>query len=435
MPILPILRQKNRFLDLLLIVVLCLITLVYWQGVAGVPFHPDESTYLYMSADWESFISNPISLTYQANNIGTRQRYRLLDPPLGRYLIGISRSIAGFQAPNTDWDWTLTWEENNLAGALPSPALLTAARFGPAALFPFSLALIYLTGWRLGGRFLGGSSMLFLATNALVLLHTRRAMSESGLLFTICLFMACLVSCRKRPWLIGIPAALMVCAKHSTLPLAIIGLLAVFLYASKPIHWRSLAASSAGFSAVFLTIFLLLNPFLWIDPLHALQAALIDRQDLLLRQTSEFDLAQPDAVLDTSGKAALSMVANLFITPPAVADVGNYLAETAASTQQYLADPVNHLFRNLYLGGVMLALSVLGFLMSVWRASARGSIHRQPWILLTCAALVQFLALVLTVTLPFQRYVIPLIPFTCLWIGYSLYLLKQKASQIRLNPN
>ncbi len=238
----------------------------------------------------------------QANDTGAMQRYRLLDPPLGRYLIGISRSLAGFPAPTTDWNWSLSWDENNQAGALPSPDLLTAARFGPAALFPFSLMLIYLTGWRLGGRFLGWSSMLFLATNALVLLHTRRAMSESGLIFTICLFMACLVFCQKRPWLIGIPAALMVCAKHSTLPLVIIGLLALILYAKKPFHWKPLAAHTASFAVVFLTIFILLNPFLWTDPLNALQAVLKTRQELLHQQTNEFSQAQPDAILNTRGR-------------------------------------------------------------------------------------------------------------------------------------
>ncbi len=246
MPILPKIRQKKRFLDLLLISVICVISFFYWQGVAGVPFHPDESTYLFMSADWERFISNPISLGYQSNDTGLQQQYRLLDPPLGRYLIGISRSLAGYSPPSADWDWALTWEENNRAGALPSPDSLTAARFGPAALFPFSLLLIYLAGWRLGGRFLGWSSMLLLATNALVLLHTRRAMSESGLIFTICLFIACLVFCRRRPWLLGIPVALMVCAKHSTLPLAVIGLLALLIYAKKPFQWKPLVVQTAS---------------------------------------------------------------------------------------------------------------------------------------------------------------------------------------------
>jgi len=254
-------------------------------------------------------------------------------------------------------------------------------------------------------------------------------MSESGLIFTICLFLACLVFCRRRPWLLGIPVALMVCAKHSTLPLAVIGLLALIIYAKKPIQWKPLAAHTAVYGAVFLTIFIMLNPFLWTDPLHAVQAVLKNRQELLLRQTYEFSQALPDAVLDTPGKAALSMTANLFITPPAVADISNYVAETNASSQLYLAYPVNHLFRDIYLGGLMLALSLIGCLLSIKNAFMNKSMQGQPWILLASAGLVQILALLFTVTLPFQRYVIPLVPFTCLWTAYSLLLLKEKASQ------
>ncbi len=433
MPILPNLKRKDRLLDLLLAVVICLITFVYLQGVADVPFHPDESTYLFMSSDWEAFTSNPMALAYRPQDPGIRQKYRLLDPPLTRYLIGISRSAAGFSAPVADWNWAQTWEENQQAGALPSQDLLTAGRLGPAVLFPFSLILIYLTGWRLGGRFLGWSSMLLLGLNALILLHTRRAMSESGLIFTICLFMASLVFCRRRPWMIAIPTALMICAKQTTIPLVVIGIFAIILYAKKPIRLKSLILNGFIFAVIILSIFFLLNPVFWVDPLNALQTAVQTRQELIFRQTYEFNLAQPDAILNTPWKAALSITANLFITPPAIADVGNYLAETRLSALRYFSNPANILFRDIYMGGLMLALSITGFLLTIKKALKIDLLHRRTWILLTTTALVQFFALLFTVTLPFQRYVMPLVPFTCLWIGYSLLFLKEEASKIKFN--
>ena len=433
MPILFKPSQKDRAIDLLLIAFICLSTLLYLHGVADVPFHPDESTYLYMSADWDLFTQNPMTLGYQPNNSSIRQKYRLLDPPLGRYLIGISRSVAGFPAPITDWTWSLSWDENKQNGALPSQELLIAGRLGPAALFPFSLILIYLTGWRLGGRFLGWSSMLLLGLNALILLHTSRAMSESGLVFTICLFMSSLVFCRKRPWLIAVPAALMVCAKQSTLPLVIIGAFALFLYAKKPIQWRSIFVNGLTYALIFLAVFLLLNPVFWLDPSKALQSAVQTRQELVSRQTNEFGQALPEAILNTPWKAAISMTANLFFTPPAIADVGNYLAETNLSTQRYFSNPIHSLFRDLYLGGLMLVLTAFGFLISIKNALARKINHWQAWILLATAGTAQFLALIFTVALPFQRYVIPLVPFTCLWISFSLCLLKDEISRIRTN--
>ena len=422
----PKFLRNFHLIDILMVGFLCLITFLYFQGVAEVPFHPDESTYIFMSADWEAYISHPLSLAFQESDKSIRQRYRLIDPPLGRYLVGISRSLAGFSAVNVDWDWSLTWDENNKAGALPSQNLLNAARYGPAALFPFSLLLMYLTGWRLGGRFLGWTAMLFLATNALVLLHTRRAMSESGLVFAICLFFAFLAFNRSHPWLNAVPLALMACAKHSTLPLVLIGFLAIFLYTKKSHLFKQIT----GFLATFLAIFVLLNPFLWSNPLEALQAAVRDRQDLLVRQTYEFSLAQPDAVLNAPWKSTLSLVANLFITPPAIADVGNYLAETNVSAQIYLSDPVNRLFRDIYLGGLLLALSILGWYLSIVNSIKNRPNQGHVWLLLNTAGLVQLVTLLFVVTLPFQRYVLPLVPFTCLWIGYCLLLLKEKAAQI-----
>ena len=426
MPTLRFFKHNYQLVDLLLIGMVGLLTLAYWQGVAEVPFHPDESTYLFMSADWEDFLTHPAALAYRPENPGIRQNYRLLDPPLVRYLVGAARAAADFPALVSDWNWTLSWVENEQTGAMPVQDLLTAGRFGPAALFPFSLLLIYFSGWRLGGRFLGWSSMLLLATNSLVLLHTRRAMAEGGLVFSICLFIASLIFCRKRPWLISIPLALMVCAKHSTLPLAIIGLMAIFLYARKPIHWASLFAHFARFAGIFLVIFIILNPVFWAEPSLAVQAALQARQDLLTRQTAEFGLSQPEALSNTPWKAALSIVANLFITPPSIADVGNYLVETNASAERYLANPFQVLFRDMIFGGLMLALCLVGFFYAIRYALSPGSPQREPLLLLISGTLIQFLTLVFMVTLPFQRYVVPLIPFNCLWIGYCLFLLREK---------
>ncbi len=81
----------------------------------------------------------------------------------------------------------------------------------------------------------------------------------------------------------------------------------------------------------------------------------------------------------------------------------------------------------------MLALSMIGFVLSIKNALPAKSMQSQPWVLLASAAMVQIFALLFTVTLPFQRYVIPLVPFTCLWTGYSLLVLKEKVSQIRIN--
>jgi hypothetical protein len=415
---------KAQMIDWLLVIFIVLATLAYWAGVPSVPFHPDESTYIFMSADWEVLFSQPLTLAWQPEISDLRQTYRLLDAPLARYLCGAARWITG-QAPlAADWNWAWTWDQNQAAGALPDSNLLTASRFGSASLFPFSLLLLYLTGYRLGGRFLGWSSLIFMASSALILLHTRRAMAEGGLIFCTCLFMASLVFCRKHPWLIAIPAALAFCAKQSTLPFMGIGILAVVLFEKNGMMHAIQVLLLYGL--LYLGLIVLLNPFLWAHPLEAIRAAVVARQDLLARQTHEFALAAPDAVLNSPWVAGIALIANLFVTPPAIADVGNYLNQTQSAAQAYLSSPFHQFLRGLWAGGLLLGLTIAGGLITLKRSLVKGNPQRATWALLWLTGLLQLVTLALTLTLPFQRYVLPLVPFTCLWSSVCLTQLKDR---------
>lgn len=407
--------QKGR--DHFFLIIFVLVTLWYWFGVANVPFHPDESTNIFMSADFETLFTDPLSLAWQPENPSPHQLLRLLDAPLARYLVGAGRSIAGLQPTRADWNWSKSWAENQAAGALPGPKLLTTARLGPAALFPFSLFLVYFAGKRLGGRGLGLVAGIFFASNALILLHTRRAMAESGLIFTICLFLACLVVFQKKTWLIAIPAALAFCAKHSTLPLAAVGLLAVLLYELPKPKWLRLGINLGSFILIWVTIVFAFNPILWKDPFGALNAAISARQTLQNAQTEAFNGALPDAVLRSPEQVILSLIANQFIVPPAISDVGNYADQIRVSADHYLENPLHQLARGLVFGGLMLALALLGFLFAIMRMFRPIAGSRLPWLLINLAGLLQFFALAVTITLPFQRYVLPITPFVCLWTG------------------
>lgn len=402
------------------LIFLLLATGLYWAGVSGVPFHPDESTYLYMSADWEQFFTDPLALAWQAGLSSPRLQYRLLDAPLTRDLAGLARWLTGLPPLPVDWDWSLTWWQNRLAGSLPDPALLATGRFGMAVWFPLSLCLLYLTGLKLGSRVLGWSSSILFATNALILLHTRRAMAEGILVFCIIFFLAALVSWRRQAWLIALPAALAFCAKQSALPLAFVGLLAVVLYQPRPFSPRRLVGQVALYTAIYFSLTLFLNPVLWKDPFGAARAALTARQELLARQTYEFGLQLPDTILNSPLEAGLSLLANLFILPPTVAEVGNYAEQTALATAQYLAVPLHQVMRGLWPGAVMAVLALSGFFMSVRRTLLAVEPHRTEISLVWLAGVFQFLALAFTVTLPFQRYAISLVPFACLGAGWMV---------------
>src|SRR5205814_7876260 len=82
-------------------------------GVPSVPFHPDESTYLYMSRDFDVLVrqGNPGGVAWQAANQPTLVlRYRLLDSPLSHYLPGLGRLLGGYsQTLAHDWNWSGDW--------------------------------------------------------------------------------------------------------------------------------------------------------------------------------------------------------------------------------------------------------------------------------------------------------------------------------------
>ena len=208
--------QKNT---LALVFILILFTIFYMSTIADVPFHPDESTYIFMSDDLKTMFTDLQSMFWQPGQVDDlHQHYRKLDPPTSRAIIGISRLITGQPALAADWDWSLTWQENQQAGALPDSGLLTVSRIGIALFYPFSLLFFYLSANKISDRLTAWLAMCFMAGNMLVLLHTRRAMTESFLLFTIILSLYFLVHFREKPWLSAFPIALALNAKLSAAP-------------------------------------------------------------------------------------------------------------------------------------------------------------------------------------------------------------------------
>jgi hypothetical protein len=155
-----------------------------FSAISSIPFHPDESTYLFMSGDFLDFITEPSDLAGELlPPIDPPTRYRLIDAPIVRYILGAGLLLSGQDPLPSDWDWSGTISENQSSGAYPSQSVLLAGRLAVILLFPLSLALVYATGRTLAGIWAGLLSAILLGTNSLVLLHTRRAMAEGPLLF------------------------------------------------------------------------------------------------------------------------------------------------------------------------------------------------------------------------------------------------------------
>jgi len=404
------------------LLLLAALTAYHVWGITKVPFHPDEATQLYMSSDFEALFAHPGSLMWDSSHEGDRQqRYRELDAPLTKYILGLGRRVFGLQPLPVDWNWGQSWEENARAGALPDAALLFAGRLAVTLLLPLSLSGMYLLGLQVEGRLTGFLAALLLGTHPLVLLHARRAMAEGALVLGVVIGLLTVLGGGKRPWLAGLGLGLAFNAKQSLAGLLPVGLLAVVWGAQNDGNrLRRAGLGLLQFSAAFVLVTLALNPLYWSDPAGAARASLAARQDLLTRQMMDLERFTPERVLRTPGQRAAVLLAHLYVIPPRFEEVGNYVEQTAASKQAYLAVPGHVLLRGPAGGGLMLAITLFGAALAARRVWKNGWQGERNLTLLLLAGIFQFGALILAIPLPFQRYAMPLVPFTALWAAYGL---------------
>lgn len=400
---------------------------LYFRGLSSAPFHPDEQTYLYMSGDLERFLAKPSQLFWSpAQETDLRQKYRLRDAPLSRWLIGIGRQIARQPAPQVDWDWSEDWETNRAHGALPAPDLLLVGRWSVAVFFPFSLWLMFQISKSIGGNLSGWTATILLASHALVLLHTRRAMAESGLLFCVLLTLWALNRDTERPYWLALPAALAFNAKQSVAPLAVLcWAVVLFTPGEKRLSLKKRLWQGLLFGLQFVFVTLMLNPVLWSNPWRAALAAWQERTALVNQQVTAIRSVSPELVWESYPQRMFGILAHLFFTQPATADLMNYVADTQAADQAYFAQPLHSLFRNLWGGIVWIFLSLFGFILAPVRARRLAPMQRRRVWLMVAATFVQAVGLVGIIPIPFQRYVLPLIPFQCLWAAKGVEGLMQ----------
>lgn len=414
--------HMQRSTTLLLVIILLAASILYLAGMATVPFHPDESTQLFMSADLETLFTNPAALFFNPQATSDlRQHYRLMDAPLPRYWIGLARMLSGQPALRSDWDWSLSWDENAARGALPSTGQLLAARRLLALLLPFSLYFMYRLGLLLAGPAAGWSALLLTALNALVLLHTRRAMAEGLLLFNITLSLWLLLRGGKRPWLAAVPLALAFLCKQSAVALLLPAGLALLTplggIRRASTRWRN-TILAAG---IFLALVLLFNPVFWANPAQAVPAALRERSAFVQAQVTAHTKAGGALLANRLPERLVGIVAQLYLTPPAVMDVGNYRAALASAESEYLGNPLHTLLRGFAGGGLLLLLAIFGLLAGSLRAIKEKQPGGAFW-LFTLTGLAQAAALLL-VPVPFQRYSIALVPYAVLFAGIGIALI------------
>lgn len=267
-------------------------------GRGAAPFHGDESTFIWMSHDYD-FLVRDGSPEAVAFSVPARNEYaqwlRVLNGSLTPLAIGATRHAAGHsgESVNKPWIWELPpqvaatpWRANVAAGRLPDGALLRIGRFHAVVLTAASIGLVFMLALALSNQRLAAwvATALY-ATTPAVLLWGRRATQEGALLFTTALGIAVTLwalhgwsrSGRGEAPLCGLLAVAAACglalaAKHSAVLMVAAGLLAllvapVCLRASpSKTNWTAHIASIVGTGFLILAVFQLAMPVWWSFP-------------------------------------------------------------------------------------------------------------------------------------------------------------------------
>ena len=293
----------------------------------------------------------PGSLFYHAETtLSPEQRYRLIDAPLPRTIIGISRGIFHLPPLKSDWNWSLSWEENKTNGALPTNYLLLISRLGLAVFVPLGLVFFYLT---LKGVVNWPISLLVsvvLGMNAIFLVHTRRAMAE-GLSFCT-LFRSLFILIIRKPekaFFIGILAGLAFQAKQTTLPILFVPVIIWIINGIKCnqkllILWKILVFCGA----IFITYYVL-NPVAWKDPFHVAVLQIQHRLAFSQAQAAEYQAISSSLAVTTFPSKLAAWLANTFFATPAFYDIGNYSKELAQAILIYGSNILHRLIFRMVL--------------------------------------------------------------------------------------
>ncbi len=403
------------------VILLIFLSVFYFWGIRFIPFHPDESTQLYMSSDFKLIFTNPSEMFWHPEfETNSRQQYRLLDAPLTRYLIGFAFFITGNQPLGVDWDWSKSWEENLEGGAYPDTKLLQISRICITSLLPISLLFVYLICKKIGDNTLGLLAVFLVGTQSVILLHGRRAMAEGMLLMGVCFATWTLLKAQDRPWLAGLGMAVAFNAKQSSLALLPVFIIAlVWLPQNGKIKIFNLGKNLLIFCLVFVTITFVLNPVFWNKPIQAFHSAIGTRADLTQSQVEDTKSIAPEKYLQTLPQRAFMLVLNLFISPPEHSLVGN-LAPTQQSVNDYIDMPGYNLFRGVIWGGIFLTLTLFGFFVAIRKAFLYQGDKKRNLVLLLLASISMAGGLIFAVPLPWIRFSVPLIPFSYIWIAFGI---------------
>jgi 4-amino-4-deoxy-L-arabinose transferase-like glycosyltransferase len=223
-------------------------------------------------------------------------------------MMGWALKINNMKSNPADWNWSADWQTNIASGAMPADNTLYTARWSVAWVFPFTCLFLYLLAKKINGKSTAVIAVLLMTTNALVLIHTRRAMSESVLLCTTTALIWLIIDFKNRPWLTAILSGLAVNAKQTAIPLMALAGVEIFLLPNT-VSLSKKVRNILVFFTIILGISWSLNPAYWRYPTEAIREGLSQRQELTTKMRADYHTSKNPL------EQMIFLIAQVFIQP------------------------------------------------------------------------------------------------------------------------
>lgn len=409
--------------------ILILYSAFFLLAIPKVPFHPDETTQIYMGNDINLLLEDHKNLLYDPQDHTSEQHYRLIDAPLTRTIIGLTYLFSNPQNELKDWNWSLSWIENLNNKALPGENVLSLARFSLAVFVIPGLVLSFLclqkfTNWKVS---LLTISMFGL--NAVFLLHTRRAMAEGIHFFLVSLACFLLIHKPENALLIGIAVGLSFQAKQNSLPLIFVPITIWVISSIRNRAFLILLRRTLIYFAVVLAIHYLLNPVCWADPFHVMITQFSERYLFSQMQSEFYHSLDSSIALAGLAPSFIAWLGNTFFAQPAFLDVGNYASELSPLIITYNSNLLNHLFSGWWNGVILLFLSLAGFLITLLKIRKSGLTTSEPFVTLILISIFQTAFTLFVLPLAFQRYYLINTFLAYIWAGICIFQMFQFPSK------
>ena len=402
-----------------IIITICLLfAILYGLSLPSVPFHPDESTHIYMSRDLAILFSDPLSLSYQPDDyLSPEMRYRAIDTPLTRYTIGLSRLITGAPELSSDWDWSQDWGQNLSAGAYPgSSNILVRSRISSILFVPLGIFLFYLALRKIASTPVAIAAVLLLGLNPLILLHGRRAMAEPVLFLGVCFFLWAVTREKINPLMIGLSLAISINAKQSGIFLLPVGIIAVAINQTGVNRLRKMLTRIVIVAVVILGITFLLNPYFWITPFQALVTGINLRGDLVQAQINDYLGGNRLNIF----QRIFALIDNLYLSSPQYAEIDKYSPYIADQVENYQQCIAHTWGRGLLPASLQISLIISGIFMLIKRYTKYQEAVQKSLGILIAGSILVLGGTLFAFQIPWQRYVIPLVPFNIIWISLGI---------------